>query len=104
MFGSVGKSGGKGGFMKGIIAGAESFKNRVEGRGMAKFEQLKTDFEVPELLQSDIDALQEGVENDVLYVDCLQDEVRSSAHGCTDAGLTEEQAEEIIDYYCRRRW
>ena len=21
-----------------------------------------------------------------------------------DAGLTEEQAEEIIDYYCRRRW
>lgn len=71
---------------------------------MGKFKQLETDYPIPELLQRDIDALQEGVENDVLYVDCLQDEVRSSAHGCTDAGLTEEQAEEIIEYYCRRRW
>lgn len=56
---------------------------------MGKFKQLETDYPIPELLQRDIDALQEGVENDVLYVDCLQDEVRSSAHGCTDAGLTE---------------
>lgn len=71
---------------------------------MGKFVPLKTDYEIPELLQRDIDALQEGVENDVLYIDCLQDEIRGSAHGCTDGGLTEEQAEEIIDYYCRRRW
>ena len=48
---------------------------------MGKFKQLETDYPIPELLQRDIDA-----------------------HGCTDAGLTEEQAEEIIDYYCRRRW
>lgn len=73
---------------------------------MSEFKQLKTDYKIPEMLQRDIDALQEGVEKGVLYVDCLQDEVRSSAHGCTDGedGLTEEQAEEIITYYCRRRW
>lgn len=73
---------------------------------MAEFKQLKTDYKIPEMLQRDIDALEEGVINDVLYIDCLQDEVRSSAHGCTggENGLTEEQAEEIITYYCRRRW
>lgn len=65
---------------------------------MSKFKQLKTDYKIPEMLQRDIDALQEGVEKGVLYVDCLQDEVRGSAHGCTggEDGLTEEQAEEII--------
>lgn len=73
---------------------------------MSEFKQLKTDYKIPEMLQRDIDALQEGVEKGVLYVDCLQDEVRGSAHGCTggEDGLTEEQAEEIITYYCRRRW
>ena len=73
---------------------------------MSKFVQLKTDYPIPELLQKDIDALQKGVEEGVSYVDCLQDEVRGSAHGVTGGkdGLTEEQAEEIITYYCRRRW
>jgi hypothetical protein len=74
------------------------------------FKQLKTSYRIPYMLQRDIDALEEGVRNNVSYIDCLQDEVRSSAHGCTDGtyenggGLTEEQAEEIITYYCRRRW
>lgn len=72
------------------------------------FQQLKTTFQIPEMLQKDINALQKGIEDEVLYIDCLQDEVRSSAHGVTgdpdDGWLTEEQAEEIIDYYCRRRW
>jgi hypothetical protein len=73
---------------------------------MSNFQELKTDFPIPAKLQREIDALREGVEKDASYVDCLQDEVRGSAHGCTDGpeGLTEEQAEEIIDYYCRRRW
>lgn len=73
---------------------------------MAEFQQLKTSYKIPEMLQRDIDALEEGVRNEVSYVDCLQDEVRGSAHGVTDGedGLTEEQAEEIIDYYCRKRW
>lgn len=78
----------------------------LEGTEMSEFKQLKTSYKIPPMLQHDIDELQKGVENNVLYVDCLQDEVRSSAHGCTggESGLTEEQAEEIITYYCRRRW
>lgn len=73
---------------------------------MAEFKQLKTSYHIPKKLQDDIDALEEGVRNEVSYVDCLQEELRSMAHGVTDAedGLTEEQAEEIIDYYYRRRW
>lgn len=72
---------------------------------MAEFKQLKTSFPIPEKLQEDIDALEDGVRNEVSYVDCLQEELRSMAHGFTgEDGLTEEQADEIIDYYYRRRW
>ena len=56
---------------------------------MSKFVELKTSYKIPELLQRDIDALREGVENNVSYIDCLQDEIRSSAHLVTDYGLTE---------------
>lgn len=72
---------------------------------MAEFKQLKTSFPIPEKLQEDIDALEDGVRNEVSYVDCLQEELRSMAHGVTGEDvLTEEQADEIIDYYYRRRW
>lgn len=67
---------------------------------MAEFKQLKVDFDIPELLQKDIDALEEGVRNNVLYVDCLQDEVRGSSRTLGN----EEQENIIIDYYCRKRW
>ena len=67
---------------------------------MAEFKQLKTDFKIPELLQKDIDALEEGVRNNVSYIDCLQDEVRGSSRVLGN----EEQEEIIINYYCRRRW
>jgi hypothetical protein len=82
----------------------------AEWRKEMKFQQLKTDYRIPDMLQKDIDALEEGIKNHVSYIDCLQDEIRGSAHGCTGGdydnggGLTEEQAEEIITYYCRRRW
>ena len=73
---------------------------------MSKFTELKTDYAIPPMLQRDIDGLKHAVENDELVIDCWQDEIRGSAHGCTggENGLTEEQAEEIITYYCRRRW
>lgn len=67
---------------------------------MAKFKQLKVNFPLPKQLQQDIDALEEGVKNKVLYVDCLQNEVQSSARMLTD----EDQESMIIDYYCKRRW
>lgn len=73
---------------------------------MSKFVELKTNYNIPPMLQRDIDELKKAVENNASYIDCLQDEIRGSAHGCTGGkgGLTEEQAEEIITYYCRRRW
>lgn len=71
---------------------------------MSTFKKLDTNYKIPKILQHDVDELEKGVLNNVNYIDCLQDEIRASAHGCTDAGITEEQAEEIIDYYCRRRW
>lgn len=67
-------------------------------------ERAKFDFPLPKAIEDMIDELEVAVENKVLYVDCIQDEIRSLAHGYTDAGLTEEQAEQIIDYYCRVRW
>lgn len=65
-----------------------------------KFKQLRTDFPIPEMLQKDIDALEEGIKNKVSYVDCLMDEVRGSSRFLND----DEQEKIIIDYYCRRRW
>ena len=67
---------------------------------MAEFKQLKVDFPIPEMLQNDIDALEEGIKNNVSYIDCLQCEVWSSARSLDD----EEKEKLIIDYYFRRRW
>lgn len=67
-------------------------------------ERAKFDFLLPKAIEDMIGELEVAVENKVLYVDCIQDEIRSLAHGYTDVGLTEEQAEQIIDYYCRVRW
>lgn len=58
---------------------------------MAEFKQLKTSFRIPKKLQEDIDALEEGVRNEVSYVDCLQDEIRSMAHGITSIGLNVQE-------------
>ena len=51
-----------------------------------------------------IDRLEECVQNHDLIIDCVQDEIRSLAHGYTDVYWDEDKAEEIIDYYCRVRW
>lgn len=66
---------------------------------------------MPELLRQDVEVLREGILKQVSYIDCLQDEIRGSAHGVTwdedystSEHLTEEKAEEVISFYCRRRW
>ena len=63
---------------------------------------------LPEMLKKDIMSLREGIVNNVSYIDCLQDEVRGSAHGVTGdenhGCISEEYAEEIISFFCRRRW
>lgn len=63
------------------------------------FKRLKTNFEISEGLNKAIDALEEGVNNHVLYIDCLQDEVQSECRY-----LPIEQQRQIIEYYCLRRW
>jgi len=61
-------------------------------------------FSLPAGLLKMVEELNNAIKIDASYIDCIQDEIRSLAHGYTDAGLTEEQAEQVIDYYCRRRW
>lgn len=67
---------------------------------------IRKDFgvEMPQLMEEMIDQLEEAIENHDLIIDCIQDEIRSLAHGFTDVNWDEDKAEEIIDYYCRRRW
>ena len=67
-------------------------------------EKPNFNFELPEGIVKAVEELEQAVKDEKLYVDCIQDEIRSLAHGYTDAGLTEEQAEEVIDFYCRRRF
>lgn len=70
-------------------------------------------FKLPENLIKEIHNLEVAINEDDSCVDCYQDEIRSWAHGYTfdskeDAltygGLTEEEAEEVITYFCRRRF
>ena len=65
-----------------------------------EFAQLDLGYELPLQLQRDIDAFKEGVKNHVSYIDCLQDEVRSSSRYLDD----DDDMNRIIDYYCRRRY
>lgn len=65
-----------------------------------EFVQLDLGYELPLQLQKDIDALEEGVRNHVSYIDCLQDEVRSSSRYLDN----DDDMNRIIDYYCRRRY
>ena len=60
--------------------------------------------EMPPLMEEALNQLEQAIHERALHVDCIQDEIRSLAHGYTDLYWTEETAEEIIDYYCRRRW
>ena len=70
-------------------------------------------FKIPDNLLKEISNLETAINNNESYVDCIQDEIRSWAHGYSydtkeDAllygGITEEEAEEIITYFCRRRF
>ena len=68
------------------------------------FQKLKVDFEIPELIQRDIDGLEKEINEGGNCIDCWQDEIRGSCHMCQGYNITYEQAEILIDYYCRRRW
>lgn len=68
------------------------------------FKKLEVDFEVPELIQRDINGLQKEIEEGGSCIDCWQDEIRGSAHMCQGRCITYEQANLLINYYCNRSW
>ena len=43
------------------------------------FTRLKTSYPLPKLLENAIDELENGVKNNVSYIDCLQDEIRANS-------------------------
>ena len=70
-------------------------------------------FTVPQNIIDMVGELENAINTDSTMVDVYQDEIRSLAHGDTydnktdaieQGGITEEEAEEIIDYFCRRHW
>lgn len=64
------------------------------------------DFSVPKEIETEIDNLEKAVLEKSSLLDCYLEEFRAIVHWNTDSedGITEEQGEELIDYYYRRRY
>lgn len=62
------------------------------------------DFNLPSEVMAAIDHLEEAVITNSTLLDCYLEEFRAVVHWCTggDEGITEEQGEELLDYYYRR--
>ena len=58
------------------------------------------DFDIPYLIQKDIDELLEYLNNGGEFPDCHMDNLRSDINSY-DIDLTREQQEALKDYYCR---
>ncbi len=69
------------------------------------FKRKQFDFPIPEEVETAINNLEKSVLTNSL-VDCYIEEFRAFVHFNTggEDGLTEEQGEELIDYYYRRRY
>lgn len=72
----------------------------------AVFYRKKFDFRIPEEVETCITNLENAVLTNSTLLDCYLEELRAFVHFNTDGeeGLTEEQGEEIIDYYYRRKY
>ena len=70
------------------------------------FIEKESDFPIPEEVQMAIQNLKKAVVTNSLLLDCYIEELRAVVHWNTDGenGLTEEQGEELIDYYYRRKY
>lgn len=71
---------------------------------MEKFIQKQFDFIIPQELQECIDQLEWTVNNDPINIDIYQDQIRQVAHKYSDYEITDEEGDEVIHYYCGRRW
>lgn len=70
------------------------------------FIRKKFDFSIPEEVETCITNLENAVLTNSTLLDCYLEELRAFVHFNIggDDGLEEEQGEEIIDYYYRRRY
>ncbi len=70
------------------------------------FIEKQFDFPIPGEVTSAINNLREAVLSNSTLLDCYIEEFRAIVHWNTggEEGLTEEQGEELIDYYYRRRY
>lgn len=70
------------------------------------FIEKQFDFPIPEEVKTAIHNLKDAVLSDSTLLDCYLEEFRAYVHWNTggEDGLTEEQGEELIDYYYRRRY
>jgi len=70
------------------------------------FVRKEFDFTIPIEVETAISNLENAVVTNSTLLDCYIEEFRAIVHGNTggDDELTEEQGEELIDYYYRRRY
>lgn len=70
------------------------------------FIKKQFDFPIPTEIETSIDNLEKAVLTNSTLLDCYLEEFRAVVHWNTDGedGITEEQGEELIDYYYRRRY
>ena len=67
---------------------------------MSGFNDFKLDFPIPPFLEKEIDELRMGIQNDVSYIDCLQNEIYGSINAALNSKLlTEEQAQALRSHY-----
>lgn len=70
------------------------------------FNRKYFDFPIPQEVETSISNLENAVLTNSTLLDCYLEELRAFVHFNTDGedGLTEEQGEEVIDYYYRRKY
>lgn len=66
-------------------------------------EKLKIDFEIPKILEDDIDSLVRAVNVEKIGIDCWQEEIRTDLK-CCEGVLTPEQIDLLMEYYYVREW
>lgn len=64
------------------------------------YKEKQFSFEIPYIIQKDIEGLLEYLNNGGEFPDCHIDNLRSDINSY-DLDLTREQQEELKDYYCR---
>ena len=58
-------------------------------------------FPIPDLVDHSIDLLIEGINSNDLMADCYADDLYNNINNCLHLDFTDEQANELRDYYLR---